>query len=54
MEGGFRIAHKRGYLISPNHIRFGLPPLSAGFLDHIPFVGEVFCTGVAYHLIPHA
>jgi SAM-dependent methyltransferase len=51
-DGGLQVVHKRGYLISPNHIRFGLPPLSAGVLVRVPLLGEVLCTGVAYHLIP--
>jgi SAM-dependent methyltransferase len=48
--GGVRILHKRAYLISPNHIRFGLRPLPAGFLAEIPVLNEVLCSGVVYLL----
>ena len=41
---------RRAYLISPNHIRFGLRPLSAGLVSRIPLVGELVCTGVVYLL----
>jgi SAM-dependent methyltransferase len=53
-NGGWRISHKQGYLISPNHIRFGLPPTGAGPMTNIPLLGEVLCTGVAYHCVPDA
>ena len=53
-EGGWQILHKKGYLISPNHIRFGLRPTGAGPIANIPVLGEILCTGVAYHCIPDA
>jgi SAM-dependent methyltransferase len=49
-DGGFRIAHRKAYLISPNHIRFGLRPVSAGFLEKVPYVRELICTGAVYLL----
>lgn len=47
---GLSIVRKQAYLVSPNHIRFGLRPLRAGFLASVPLVAEVFCSGVAYLL----
>ena len=47
---GLRIRHKRAYLISPNHIRFGLRPLPAGPLAHVPLLGELLSSGVIYLL----
>jgi ubiquinone/menaquinone biosynthesis C-methylase UbiE len=49
-RGGLRIMHRRAYLVSPNHIRFGLSPLSAGPLAAIPLIREVVCSGVVYLL----
>jgi 2-polyprenyl-3-methyl-5-hydroxy-6-metoxy-1,4-benzoquinol methylase len=46
------ILRKKAYLISPNHIRFGLRPLAAGPLAAVPLIGEVACTAVAYLLTP--
>jgi SAM-dependent methyltransferase len=51
-EAGMTIHHEQVYLISPNHIRFGLKPLPAGIAGRIPVVNEVLCTGVAYLLGP--
>ncbi len=48
--GGLSIIGKQAYLISPNHIRFGLRPLRAGFLGLIPLMSEVLCSGVVYLL----
>lgn len=48
--GGMRIVGKKAYLISPNHIRFGLTPVPAGPLVHLPFVAELACSGVVYLL----
>ncbi len=47
---GLVIAGKQAYLISPNHIRFGLKPIPAGKVAEIPIIGEVVCTGVVYLL----
>ena len=47
---GFSVAAMRAYLISPNHIRFGLKPISAGVVGTIPVLREVCCTGVVYLL----
>jgi SAM-dependent methyltransferase len=49
-EGGLRILHRRAYLISPNHIRFGLRPLPAGVLADVPLLGELLSSGVVYLL----
>jgi SAM-dependent methyltransferase len=48
--GGMRVVGKKAYLISPNHIRFGLRPLPAGPVAHLPFVAELVCSGVVYLL----
>jgi SAM-dependent methyltransferase len=47
---GMRVVQKRAYLISPNHIRFGLTPVPAGPVGRLPLVAEVLCTGVVYLL----
>lgn len=44
------IAAKQAYLVSPNHIRFGLRPLPAGKVAELPVIGELVCTGVVYVL----
>ncbi|MBI5472551.1 MAG: class I SAM-dependent methyltransferase [Ignavibacteriae bacterium] len=49
-RNGLSVAGKQAYLISPNHIRFGLKPLPAGKVSEIPILGEVVCTGVVYLL----
>jgi SAM-dependent methyltransferase len=49
-EAGLQIAHKQAYLISPNHIRFGLTPIPAGPVSGLPVIGELFCSGVVYLL----
>jgi SAM-dependent methyltransferase len=49
-EGGLRVDQRQAYLISPNHVRFGLRPVPAGFLARVPFVRELACTGVIYLL----
>ncbi len=45
-----RIVGKEAYIISPNHIRFGLKPIPAGPVANVPVLGEVLCTGVVYLL----
>ena len=52
VAAGFHVAHKKTYLISPNHIRFGLRPVAAGPLGGIPYLNEVLCTGAIYLLSP--
>jgi 2-polyprenyl-3-methyl-5-hydroxy-6-metoxy-1,4-benzoquinol methylase len=47
---GFCIAAKQAYVVSPNHIRFGLKPLASNFIAGIPLVGELLITGVVYLL----
>lgn len=47
---GLRLSHKQAYIISPNHIRFGLTPIPAGPVAGLPIIGELVCTGVAYLL----
>jgi SAM-dependent methyltransferase len=47
-RNGLRVEQRKAYLISPNHIRFGLRPLSAGVIGTIPLLREVLCTGVVY------
>ena len=49
-DGGLRVAGKETYLISPNHIRFGLKPIPAGPIAKIPVLNEILCTGVVYLL----
>lgn len=47
---GLSVLGRHAYIISPNHIRFGLTPISAGAVATIPGLREVLCTGVAYLL----
>lgn len=47
---GIRVVRKRAYIISPNHIRFGLKPLPAGPVARLPLIAEVACSGVVYLL----
>lgn len=49
-EAGMHVERRQAYLISPNHIRFGLKPVPAGFLARIPLLREFACTGVIYLL----
>jgi SAM-dependent methyltransferase len=49
-EGGLRIVQVKSYLISPNHVRFGLKPVSAWFFAKVPYLKEVLCSGVVYLL----
>jgi len=48
--GHLRVERLQAYLISPNHIRFGLRPVTAGFLARVPLIREFACTGVIYLL----
>jgi SAM-dependent methyltransferase len=47
---GLTIAGKQAYIVSPNHIRFGLRPIPASTISEIPVIGELVCTGVVYLL----
>lgn len=47
---GFTIEQRKSYLISPNHLRFGLRPTEARFLGSIPFLREILVTGVVFLL----
>jgi SAM-dependent methyltransferase len=49
-SSGLCVERCRPYLISPNHIRFGLHPVPAGIVGRIPLAREVLCTGVVYLL----
>lgn len=49
-ESGLLIEARKAYLISPNHIRFGLRPVSSGFLARIPLIREMITSGVVYLL----
>lgn len=49
-EGGLVVEQMRAYLVSPNHIRFGLIPVPAGLLSHVPILREFTCSGVLYLL----
>jgi SAM-dependent methyltransferase len=49
-EGGMRVERRQAYIISPNHVRFGLRPVRAGLLARIPLVREFVCSGVIYLL----
>lgn len=51
-HNGMTIPGKQAYIISPNHIRFGLKPIPAGPVAEIPLLGELLCTGVVYLLSP--
>jgi SAM-dependent methyltransferase len=47
-EAGLHVAHRKHYLIGPNHIRFGLKPVGAGILGRIPGIRELLTTGAIY------
>lgn len=49
-ESGLTVEHRKFYIISPNHVRFGLRPMEARFLGTIPFIRELLVTGVAFLL----
>jgi SAM-dependent methyltransferase len=49
-DAGLTIVGKQTYLISPNHIRFGLKPVHAGLVSRLPIVRELLCSGVVYVL----
>ena len=45
-----QVERKKAYIVSPNHIRYGLRPLPAGPLSEVPIIGEIVCAGVVYLL----
>ncbi len=47
---GLRLEAKQGYLVSPNHIRFGLKPIGSGIVGYLPVIRELFTSGVVYLL----
>ncbi len=49
-DAGLNIAGKQAYVISTNHIRFGLKPLRGNAVADIPLVGELLTSGVVYLL----
>jgi hypothetical protein len=49
-DAGLRIAGKQAYIISPNHIRFGLKPMPGNLAAAIPLLGEIVTSGVVYLL----
>lgn len=50
---GLSITAMQAYFISPNHIRFGLRPISANIVAKIPAVKEVLISGIIYLLSPN-
>lgn len=44
------IENVRKYIIGPNHIRFGLKPIGAGWFGKIPILNEIISSGVVYLL----
>lgn len=49
-RGNLRVMALKAYLIGPNHIRFGLKPVSADMIGRIPVVREFLASGVVYLL----
>lgn len=49
-EAGMHMDRKQAYLLSPNYVRFRLPPVPAGPLARIPGLSELLCTAVIYLL----
>ena len=49
-DAGLRVVGKQAYLISPNHIRFGLKPMRGKAVAKIPLLGELLISGVVYLL----
>lgn len=44
------IEKEKRYIIGPNHIRFGLKPISARIFGKIPYLNEIIINGVIYLL----
>lgn len=42
------IEKTKKYIIGPNHIRFGLKPISSGIFGKVPFLNEFIINGVVY------
>ncbi len=47
---GYGVVAQKFYIVGPNHIRFGLTPLSGDFLAGVPFFRELLVSGVVYLL----
>lgn len=47
---GFNIERRKFFLIAPNHIRFGLKPISAGIFGSIPIIREITVSGTVFSL----
>ncbi|MDP2208984.1 MAG: methyltransferase domain-containing protein [Bacteroidota bacterium] len=47
---GLSVEQVRKYIIGPNHIRFGLKPISAGWFGNIPILNEIVSSGIVYLL----
>lgn len=45
-----QIEKSKKYIIGPNHIRFGLKPISIGIFGNIPYLNELIINGVVYLL----
>jgi SAM-dependent methyltransferase len=49
-RNGLHVRWRQAYIIGPNHIRFGLKPVPAGFVVRFPVLNELLCSGIAYLL----
>ncbi len=47
-SSGLSIEKVKKYIIGPNHIRFGLQPVSAGWFGKFPILNELISSGVIY------
>lgn len=45
-----KVVYVKNYVIGPNHIRFGLKPVSAALFGKIPILNEIITSGVMYLL----
>ena len=49
-NAGLMLVAKQGYVISPNHVRFGLKPIPSNLIANIPVFGELLTSGAVYLL----
>lgn len=49
-HNGLHVKRRQAYIIGPNHVRFGLKPVPAGFVVRLPGLNELLCSGIAYLL----